>query len=121
MSIVECKDCKYMVSTSAEVCPKCGAKYPASYIPSKIIFHRKSTFWGIAVGTTVTVNGKKVGKLHNNEEVSLELSFGDYEIYGKTNDAFGKISLSVLPARIYNIEIENAGLAIHFNVLVAET
>jgi curved DNA-binding protein CbpA len=41
---VECKDCKGRVSTSAEVCPHCGASYPASYIPAKVILHRKPGF-----------------------------------------------------------------------------
>lgn len=61
MPTVECKDCKKLVSPSAETCPYCGAKYPASYIPSKVIIHRIPSFYAMTVKMIVYVDGEKKG------------------------------------------------------------
>lgn len=72
-----------MVSPSAEVCPHCGAKYPASYIPSKVTVHRMSGVLGFGVGMTVTIDGEKVGELRKNgDAITFSLPYGDYTLKG---------------------------------------
>ena len=106
---VECKDCKTMVSTGAEVCPHCGAKYPTSYIPSKIIVHRKPALTGMVVKMTISADEEKVGELKQDEMITFDLPFGDHTIKAKANvfgfaGASGQISIRILPARVYRIE-----------------
>lgn len=48
-----CRDCKAMVSTSAQTCPRCGMRHPAGtplyYGFARIIV----VFWGVIVATSL--------------------------------------------------------------------
>lgn len=107
-----------MVSPSAEVCPHCGAKYPASYIPSKVTVHRMSGVLGFGVGMTVTIDGEKVGELRKNgDAITFSLPYGDYTLKVK-GPFFGTLSgqttIRILPAKVYRIEVSlSAGFPEH--------
>ena len=141
MPIVECKDCKTMVSTSAEVCPRCGAKYPASCtykIPSEVTVHRKTTFLGGGAKMIITVDGQKVGELKSNEAITFDLPFGDHMLRaharvwaGKSGQVSararvsgavmsGQVTIRILPARVYRIEARFSLRGVDFESYVVE-
>jgi hypothetical protein len=110
MEVVKCKTegCGKMVAPTAKVCPNCGVEYPASYIPSKVIFHRSDSLFGFAVGMKIIVGGKEVGKLDRDETLTISLTRGDYLIEVKGpfwGTHSGETSIAILPAKIYRIEL----------------
>jgi RNA polymerase subunit RPABC4/transcription elongation factor Spt4 len=105
MPTFECKDCKKMVSPSAETCPFCGAKYPVSYITSKVIIHRKSAYSGSIQVIEISVDDNKIGKLYNDQTLTLNLPCGDHIIKGSMFMAgSNQLLIKILPNKLYKIE-----------------
>jgi RNA polymerase subunit RPABC4/transcription elongation factor Spt4 len=91
MPIAACKDCGKMVSTSAEVCPNCGAPNPTNSLVATIIVHRKSSFSGALASFDIFVDGKIVGNLWNDDSVTVNLQFGKHVIEAKPQGLLLKI------------------------------
>lgn len=122
---VECKDCKNMVLPSAEVCPKCGAKFPASYIPSEVTLHRKKIL-GLSLYTlTIFVDDVEIGELKEDDELNFKLACGNHTIRAKHTFASGEITIVTLPAKAYKIDASiSAGLLknhVNFQVAISNT
>ena len=141
MPVVECKDCKTMVSTSAEVCPRCSAKYPASYtykILSEVTVHRKKTILSALGKMIITVDGQKVGELKSDEAITFNLPFGDHMLRAHVRPLIskselvsakgrvswdvpsGQVTIRILPARVYRIEARISRRGVDFESYVVE-
>jgi DnaJ-class molecular chaperone len=105
--IVECKDCKGMVSTSAELCPHCGASYPTSYIPAKVIVSRKFAMVGLAVKMSIFIDGTKVGSIWSGETMNFDVAPGIHLLEAKGFLASGSdwIKIKVTSARTHMFEV----------------
>jgi RNA polymerase subunit RPABC4/transcription elongation factor Spt4 len=111
MPTVECTDCKAMVSTSAEVCPGCGARYPAPHVPCKVTVHRERSAVAHFARMLLTVDGQKVGELRNDEAVTFDLPLGDHILKAQASfrrqpgsGVSGRVVIRVRPARSYRVE-----------------
>lgn len=110
MPTVECTDCKAMVSTSAEVCPSCGARYPAPQVPGKVTVQRQRSGVGHFAKMAVTVDGREVGELKKDEAVTFDLPPGDHILkaqvsFGRAGKGIqGRVVIRVRPARSYMVE-----------------
>lgn len=101
MAIIKCKDCEKDVSSNAEACPNCGAKYPASYIPSKVIVKRRQQL--LYPTYPVSVDGRKIGQLKKDETIEIDLYFGNHLFQIPT--AIGKTTIEIKPAKTYLVEV----------------
>ena len=111
MPTVECKDCKAMVSTSAEVCPSCGAIYPAPQVPGKVTVQRQRSAVGHFARMLLTVDGQEVGQLKNDESITFDLPPGDHILKAQAifrrqpgSGVSGRVVIRVRPARSYQVE-----------------
>ena len=111
MPTVECTDCKAMVSTSAEVCPSCGARYPAPHVPSKVTVQRQRSAVGHFARMLLTVGGQEVGELRNDESITFDLPPGDHILKAQAtfrrqpgSGVSGRVVVRIRPARSYRVE-----------------
>lgn len=79
MALVECKECKATVSDKAEICPKCGIKYPG-ILSSKITVTRASAFKGLAVGMQIIIGDLDLGVFKPGREITIEIPPGRYRV-----------------------------------------
>jgi hypothetical protein len=109
MPTVPCKDCGYMVSPSADKCPNCGGRYPASHkILPEVVVYRIPTLVGLGLPIILTADDEIQGEIKQNEKIVIHLQPGKHVLVARLKmpgSAYGKIVLNIQPAKKYTIEM----------------
>ena len=86
MALVNCIECGSSVSDKAPTCPKCGVSGPSGKkLQGKLVVKRLWGWNSAAVSIEVFVNRTVVGRVKNNNELSIDLPVGSHEVtFGHT-------------------------------------
>jgi len=77
---VKCACGKVLNAQPGEVCPKC--RRPLVFPEQGVIYlYRKGSFFGIAGGFGIYINGEPMGYIGNKETVRIPVPYGSYNLH----------------------------------------
>lgn len=79
---VKCPHCgKIANSTPGAPCGKCGNPIVLPNTGSCIYLYRQGSFYGVAGGFSIYINGQEFGSIGNRELLCIPLPYGSYNIH----------------------------------------
>lgn len=107
MPLIRCQDCGGEVSTSAKVCPHCGAECTGNFY-----LWRKPKWTGCMYSVTVELDGEVVSKLNNDQSVRLTLAEGHHTLKLSGGFLSRTVDVSVASGRflLFFTEFSNLGV-----------
>jgi NMD protein affecting ribosome stability and mRNA decay len=101
MALIKCPECGANISTTAKMCPHCGAERTGT-----VTIRRNPILSFSGYETEVYIDGERMGELKNGESISLSLIEGEHTVYVKGGGQQDSTTVSVASGKQSNLETE---------------